>query len=572
MTSRNTPAPLRSDLRKDTTFDSIAGAVSQSAGGIAHETGELHRLLVASVQDYAIFALDPHGYILSWNDGARRFKGYEADEVIGKHFSIFYPQALQESHFPDYELEVAAKVGRFEDTGWRVRKDGTQFWANVVITALRDSTGTLVGYAKVTRDLTERRIADAALRESEQRFRLLVQTVKDYAIFMLDPQGRVATWNQGAERIKGYSAAEIIGQHMSVFYPPEALAAGKTERELEIATREGSYEEEGVRLRKGGERFWASVVITAIRDEDGQLLGFAKVTRDLTERRAAETRALEDARRIAREEAARAAAESRAAELGELADRLREQAEELEVQRTEAETANKAKSTFLAAMSHELRTPLNAIGGYAELLELGISGPVTDPQVEQLQRIRRSQQHLLRVINDILNFSRVEAAQLSYDYAKVSMAQVVESVGQMILPQAAKKGIRFEQPHCDASLRTWADQAKVEQILLNLLSNAVKFTDEGGTVTLTCARSATGVSAEVRDTGVGIAASELEAIFEPFVQIGRSLTSIHEGTGLGLAISRDLARAMGGDIVVSSVADEGSTFTLTLPAAKDDQP
>jgi signal transduction histidine kinase len=220
-------------------------------------------------------------------------------------------------------------------------------------------------------------------------------------------------------------------------------------------------------------------------------------------------------------------------------------------------------------MSHELRTPLNAIGGYAELLEMGISGPITDPQIEQLQRIRRSQQHLLRVINDILNFSRVEAAQLNYEYSVVDMGQVVESVGQMILPQAAKKGIRFDPPRCASSLGVWADRAKVEQILLNLLSNAVKFTDAGGAVSLTCERAADTISATVTDTGMGIPASDLESIFEPFVQIGRSLTSTHEGTGLGLAISRDLARAMGGDIVVSSVVDEGSTFTLTLPTTKD---
>lgn len=568
MTNRDTPPGHSGTPGRGSPFDRLAGATSQSTGGIAHETGELHRLLVESVRDYAIFALDTQGYILSWNDGARRFKGYEAEDVIGRHFSIFYPPHLVAAHFPEYELKEAARVGRFEDTGWRIRKDGTRFWANVVITALRDSTGTLLGYAKVTRDLTERRLAEEALRESEQRFRLLVDQVRDYAIFLLDPEGKVVTWNQGAARINGYTATEIIGQHMSVFYPADAVAAGKTERELEIAVREGSYEEEGERLRKGGELFWASVVITALRDEGGRLIGFAKVTRDLTERRAAEAQAVEDARRLAGEEAARSAAETRARDLHELADRLRAQADELEARRAEAESANMAKSTFLASMSHELRTPLNAIGGYAELLELGISGPVTEVQLEQLQRIRRSQQHLLRVINDILNFSRVEAAQLSYDLGPVPMHEVVESVTQMIVPQSLKKGIEFETPVCDRGLVAYADRAKVEQILLNLLSNSVKFTEPGGSVTLTCGRTEDGICVVVHDTGSGIPADKLTDVFEPFVQIGRSLTSAHEGTGLGLAISRDLARAMNGDITVESTVGTGSTFTLVLPDAE----
>jgi PAS domain S-box-containing protein len=211
-------------------FDSGAATQQQSPGGIAHETGELYRLLVESVDDYAIFALDPDGYILSWNAGAQRFKGYTADEAIGKHFSIFYPREKIEEGFPEFELKEAARVGRFEDEDWRIRKDGTRFWANVVITALRDAAGHLVGFGKVTRDLTERRLAEEALRESEERFRLLVQGVRDYAIFMLDPTGHITTWNAGAERIKCYTSDEIIGKHFSIFYTPEDLKSGKPAR------------------------------------------------------------------------------------------------------------------------------------------------------------------------------------------------------------------------------------------------------------------------------------------------------------------------------------------------------
>ncbi len=255
------------------------------------------RLLVQSVQDYGIFMLDTGGHISSWNTGAERIKGYAAGEIIGKHFSVFYPAEDVAAGKPARELETAIAEGRLEDEGWRVRKDGTRFWANVVITALFDEQGRLHGFGKVTRDVTERREAELALRESEERFRLLVQSVQDYGIFMLDTGGHISSWNTGAERIKGYAAGEIIGKHFSVFYPAEDAAAGKPARELETAIAEGRLEDEGWRVRKDGTRFWANVVITALFDEQGRLHGFGKVTRDMTERRNAE-QALRERRRL----------------------------------------------------------------------------------------------------------------------------------------------------------------------------------------------------------------------------------------------------------------------------------
>jgi PAS domain S-box-containing protein len=255
------------------------------------------RLLVRSVQDYGIFMLDPEGRVMSWNAGAERIKGYAAGEIIGRHFSVFYPPEDVVAGKPGWELAVAVEQGRLEDEGWRLRKDGTRFWANVVITALFDEQRRLQGFGKVTRDMTERRAAETALRESEERFRLLVQSVQDYGIFMLDPQGRISSWNAGAERIKGYTAGEIIGRHFSAFYPPEDVAAGKPRRELEIAAEQGRLEDEGWRLRKDGTRFWANVVITALFDEQRRLRGFGKVTRDMTERRNAE-QALRQRRRL----------------------------------------------------------------------------------------------------------------------------------------------------------------------------------------------------------------------------------------------------------------------------------
>ncbi|HKP77197.1 MAG TPA: PAS domain S-box protein [Longimicrobiaceae bacterium] len=513
-----------------------ADFVAEPGTPLTHEAAGLYRLLVESVRDYAIFALNPTGHILSWNQGAERFKGYTRDEILGKHFSIFYPEEDKAWGKPAWELEVAARDGRLEDEGWRIRKDGSRFWANVVITALHDDSGALVGFTKVTRDLTERRAAEEALRESEERFRLMVQSVKDYAIFMLDPTGHIASWNEGAQRIKGYTADEIIGKHFSIFYTDEEKD-WKPPMELEVAGQVGRFEDEGWRLRKDGTRFWANVIITALRNARGELIGFGKVTRDLTERKAAEEEAIENARRLA-----------------------------------EVEASNRTRSEFLASMSHELRTPLNAIGGYTELLALGVRGPITEEQRHDLERIRQSQVHLLSIINDILNYSRIEAGQVRYDVTAVPLAQAATAVLPMVEPQALAKGLTVRVEDCPGGAVARADETKVEQILINLLTNAVKFTPEGGRITVTCLHAGRRVRVSVADTGIGIPEDEVEAVFEPFVQLGRSLTTGHEGTGLGLAISRDLARAMGGDLTLRSELGKGSTFTLFLPAATGDEP
>jgi PAS domain S-box-containing protein len=375
------------------------------------------------------------------------------------------------------------------------------------------------------------KLADA-IKYGGRMYQLMMDSVRDYAIFMLDPTGHVASWNKGAQRIKGYTADEIIGRHFSTFYPQEDIARGKPATELKVASRTGRFEDEGIRLRKDGSAFWANVVITAVRDEDGTLLGFAKITRDLTERRAAEEKAIADARRLAVSEA-----------------------------------ANTTKTEFLAAMSHELRTPLNAIGGYTDLLSLGLGGPVTAEQREYLDRIRSSQQHLLKIISDLLNFSRMQAGHLSYEIVPLSLSSVIEGVIPMIEPSAAAKGVELHAGPPPTDCVALGDRARVDQILLNLLSNAIKHTAAGGSITVACSVSADRALMAVADTGSGIPKEKLESIFEPFVQLGRSLSSSHEGMGLGLSISRDLARAMNGDLTVSSKVGKGSTFTLSLPRA-----
>ena len=427
------------------------------------------------------------------------------------------------------------------------------------------------------------------LEPSDHLYRLLVDSVADYAIFLLDTTGHIRSWNPGAQRLKGYTAQEIIGKHFSTFYPEPDVVAQKPQKLLEIATRVGRVEDEGWRVRKDGTQFWANVVITALHDEAGNLVGFAKITRDLTERRNAE----EQARSLAAERAARKEADEYSQKLLRLNDELQQQALELEAQteeaqslteeleqanealqqeavaaeaaRTEADSANRAKTEFLAVMSHELRTPLNAIAGYADLLRLGIRGPLTPAQAEDLERIARSERALLALVNDILNYARMEAGQVKYADERVVIGTLLADIEALVSPQLQAKNLQFAVGSCDSDLAARADADKVRQILVNLLSNAIKFTDSGGSVDVTCEADASQVTLRVRDTGMGIPSDKLDVIFEPFVQLDRNLTSPKEGSGLGLAISRDLARAMGGDLVAESSVGKGSTFILTLP-------
>jgi PAS domain S-box-containing protein len=371
-------------------------------------------------------------------------------------------------------------------------------------------------------------------RVSETSFRLLVESVLDYAIFLLDPDGYVVTWNKGAQRIKGYSADDIIGKHFSTFYTDADIKRNHPAWELQQARRNGVYEEEGWRLRKDGTRFWANVVITAVHDPAGNLIGYGKVTRDLTERKLKEERE----RELRAEQNARA----------------------------QAEAANRAKSEFLTTMSHELRTPLNAIIGYTELLALGVQGPLTEDQSQSLERIRSSSKHLLGLINDVLNIARAESGHLEYAIKDVSAEELTSVVGPLVEPQFHAHGIAYERQACPPELYVRCDPDRTQQILLNLLTNAYKFTPPGGRVRLVCTVSGNDVLIAVQDNGRGIPADKLATVFDPFVQIDRHLNlESQQGVGLGLAISHDLADAMNGDLTVQSEVGKGSTFTLSLP-------
>jgi PAS domain S-box-containing protein len=752
------------------TSDPRNGAPPNSNGEPKWDADTLHRLLVESVRDYAIYALDPTGHVRSWNAGAMLLKGYEASEIIGRHFSAFYPASDLVAAKPDMELREAARLGRFEDEGWRVRKDGTQFWANVIVTALRDENGELVGFAKITRDLTDRRRAEeqsrrlaaesAARTVAEQRSKeldilnhqlqeqaleleaqteeaqslaeeleqtneqledALIQAEKSRAsaemaeqftrgilesiadpFVVHDGEWRFKYINASAARIfagSGQDGQDLVGKVVWQVYPDLVGT------QYEVQMRRAADERIAVSFEayNASQSAWSELYCYPLPDG-----GLATQWRDITERKRSEesTRYLARASevlgssldyertlgelahivvpnladwcgvdivsddgtprqvavahvdpdkvkwarllaeryppkldsptgspnvirtgqpelyseipdellaagavdaehlRIMRELGLRSAmvvpliAHERvlgamtliAAESGrrythadlELAMELARRAalavdnallHRAELQtRLAAERANRAKSEFLAVMSHELRTPLNAIAGHAQILEMGLHGPVTPGQQEALERIGRAQRHLLGLINNVLNLTRIETGRVDYNIRPVLVSSVLADLSSLVQPQFAARRITLTThlPESDggAPMFVAVDREKLIQILTNLLGNAVKFTPPGGHVDLALlpgsADSPT-ATIQVHDSGPGIPAEMLEAVFEPFVQLDRSLTTPAEGTGLGLAISRDLARGMHGDLRAESRTGEGATLILTLP-------
>ncbi|CAN5774529.1 ATP-binding protein [soil metagenome] len=506
------------------------------------ESEERFRLLVTSVRDYAIFMLDTQGHVLTWNAGAERFKGYTAAEIVGSHFSRFYPPEALSQGMPEREIEIAQRVGSFEDEGWRVRKDGSLFWANVILTAMRDQSGTLVGFAKITRDLTQRRSHEEALRQSEERFRLLVEGVSEYAIFMLDINGRVATWNIGAQRIKGYTADDIIGNHFSIFYPPEAKDAKWPEHELEVAEAKGSIVDTGWRVRKDGTTFWANVTITAMRDQGGRLVGYAKLTRDLTEHKRVE--AIEEASQQ-REEILDAERSARMA----------------------AQRATRIKDEFLATLSHELRTPLNAILGWTQVL-LRAQSPTAAEQRRAFEVIDRNARAQAQLIDDLLDLSRIMTGKIRLDLHQLSMNDIVQSAVDSALPSAETKNIRLRSLLDSSGVTVSGDSSRLQQVVWNLLTNAIKFTPKGGQVQVLLQRVNSHIELSVADTGIGIPKSFLPLVFDRFSQGDGSSSRTYGGLGLGLAISKQLVELHGGSIRAASPGEgEGSTFFVELPVS-----
>ena len=490
----------------------------QPAGPVTRETADSFRLLVEGVRDYAIFMLDGAGRVLTWNTGAERMKGYRAEEIIGQHFSCFYPAEAIEAGKPARLLALAARDGRVEDEGWRVRRDGSRFWADVIITALRDADGSVLGFAKVTRDMTERRRADQALHESEERFRLLVESVKDYAIFVLDPAGRVASWNAGAEAIKGYAAEEILGQHFSVFYTPEDVASGKPQQHLDAAAREGRAEDEGWRVRKDGNRFWADAIITAIRDPAGTLIAYGKVTRDLTVRR-----------------------------------RIEEQLAQ----------SNSELERFSYSVSHDLRAPLRAINGYAQAVLEDYAAALDAEGQRFLGIIRDSAKRGGELIDALLNFSRLGRQPLSVE--PVDLTELARVIVDELRRSAGVEGMDVI---VDPLPPTSGDRTLLRQVLVNLIGNAFKFTRgrPHPQVEIGARREGQAVVYFVRDNGVGFDMRYADKLFGVFQRLHRA--DEFEGTGVGLALTQRIVQRHGGRIWADGKVDGGATFFFTLPVER----
>jgi len=505
-----------------------------------YESNERFRLLVEGVSDYAIYMLDLTGRIVSWNTGGQRIKGYTKNEVLGRHFSLFFTAEDIAQGKPDTILAIAAGEGKYQEEGWRVRKDGSLFWASALISALYDAEGELSGFGKVTRDMTEARQAQEALRLSEERFRLLVEGVRDYAIFMLDPTGHVASWNTGAQLIKGYTPQEIIGQHFSIFYPEEDIRDGKPERELRIAVAEGRYEEEGWRLRKNGSRFWANVLITALFDAHGQLQGFGKVTRDMTERKMAE----------------------------EQREQLREREQQLlheREARAQMQAIERMRDAFLTVLAHELRTPLTSLLGNAEMvLRRGKrDGELSERGQRNVQIIINQAKRLNDMVSLQLDISRLHIGQLHIERAPLDVGAVARQVVEEFLPTVTTHTIVYTGP--TTPLLIEGDALRLIQVLQNLVQNAIKYSPAGGVIQVRVEQYDATVRIAVRDTGIGIPQSELSQLFQRFYRASNAGERQISGFGIGLYVVKELVTLHGGTVEVVSEEGQGSTFIITLP-------
>lgn len=476
------------------------------------------RLLVNGITDYAVYMLDPQGRIANWNVGAQRIKGYKAKEIVGQHFSVFYLPEEREAGLPARALEIARKEKHFLSEGWRVRKDGSKFFASVVIDPIYEKRK-LVGYAKITRDITERQQALADLNASENQFRLLVSGVTDYAVYMLTPAGIVANWNAGGERIKGYRPDEIIGQNFSRFYTPADRAAGRPAQALRIAEETGHYEEEGLRVRKDGSFFWASVVIDPIRDSEGRLLGFAKITRDISERRAAQQKLEEVQRQLAESQKMEA--------LGQLT----------------------------GGVAHDFNNLLMIISGNLHKIRTEVA---SERALRALGAIETASQRAASLTSQLLSFARRQ----SVNPQTIDLSQRIMSVRE-VLTSALGRMISLEVDIQAGAWPVFVDPAEFETALLNLVINARDAMPDGGTITVSARndRARDQVVIWVADSGVGIPEDVVGRVFDPFF----TTKPVGKGTGLGLSQVHGFVLQAGGAIEITSALGEGTTVRMHLP-------
>jgi PAS domain S-box-containing protein len=509
-------------------MDIIAGA---SSAPLAPDD-EAFRLLTSNIRDYGILLIDTTGHIVGWHAGAASLYGYSSGEAIGEHISRFFTPEDNERGWPQQVLAIAEAQGSLEGGGWRVRKDGSRFWVSGVITALRDSSGKLQGFATLTRDTTETRRQEEALRQSEERFRSIVEGVSDYAIVTLDPDGNVTSWNAGARQLNGYEPDEIIGSSFSRFFTPEAVQRGWPQHELEVAREQGRFEDEGWRVRKDGSHFWASVVITPLKNAAGDLVGYSKITRDLTERHRREEALTQSEERLRKHSEA----------MGDAVQRMRD---------------------FIAVVSHELRNSLGPMQLAASLMATrGL-----DPLFEHLpQTIDRQSALLARMVDDLMDLNRVERGQLSIVPEPLLLADVLGGALETSRQLIEARGHALQTHWPKEPITLLGDAVRLTQVFVNLLNNAARYTAIGGHISVLVGTTGTDVTVKVADTGKGIAPELLERVFEPFIQLAPRDQDARGGLGVGLALVRRIVDLHGGTIrALSRGVGRGSEFVVTLP-------
>ena len=489
--------------------------------------------LVKEIKDFAIFHISTEGLILSWNQGAEKIFGYSRDEIIRQDSSVIFTPEDRAEKVPDLELKKAAETGQAEDKRWHLRNDGSRFYANGVVTALRNESGELLGYAKIARDDTKRIQMEEALRESEERYRIVAETASD-AIISIDEQSTVLFINRAGERIFGYKIEQMIGQSLNMLMPEYLRHVHNTglKRYIETGKRHISWEQVEVpALHKDGHEFPLEISFGDFSKNNEHI--FIGIARDVSERRRAESER-------------------------ELLLRREQEA------RLQSEEANRIKDDFLATLSHELRTPLNAILGWAQMLQThNLSESDAEKALATIERNARSQSQL---IEDLLDVSRIITGKLRLDVRAVDLTGVVTAAVDAVRPAAEAKSIRLQTLLDPQAGPISGDPDRLQQVVWNLLSNAVKFTPKGGRIQVRLERINSHVEIIISDTGKGIEPEFLPNVFDRFRQSDGSITRRHGGLGLGLAIVRQLVELHGGIVSVESAGEgQGSTFTVNLP-------
>lgn len=493
--------------------------VAKQAQDALRESEERFRTLVQNLPDYAIFSLDPNGIITEWTEGAQRVKGYTAEEAIGQSIAIFFtPEDLAAGKLEE-EITQAVQTGRAEREILCVRKGGQRFWINEITTAIRDSNGQLVGFTKISRDITQRKQTEEALRDSQERLQIVMSSIADHAIITSDTQNRITGWNPGAQHLFGYSEEEIIGQSGAILFTPEDQATGEPEKEVNTARQRGRAADERYHIRKDGSRLYVSGVMSPLYDAADQLLGYVKVARDLTERQRME-------------------------------EALRE--------------TNRRKDEFLAMLAHELRNPLAPVRNGLQILTMTSENDETVTSV--LSMMNRQVDHLVRLVDDLLDVSRISRGRIELRRERLDLTKLVSQAAETARPFYESHGRQLSVTLPDFPIYLDGDPTRLTQVVTNLLTNGVRYTRKNGHVWLTLELADEDAVLRVRDNGIGLAADQLEVIFELFVQIDNSLARAQGGLGLGLTLVRRLVEMHGGRVEAHSEGlDRGSEFKVRLP-------